>query len=283
MKLVNADIDDTELAEWREFVGRSSVRRQILEPEALRRYAVAVGASTGGDGLQPPLAHWAFFLDETESQFLGIDGHPRRGIGLFPPVRLPRRMFAASSVRTFAALELGVEAILLQTIIDVKHKTGSTGDLVFLELQRVLSQRGSVKVEEVQTIVYRNAGGQVSPVVVMEQQPKLECFEWLPSTVELFRFSAATFNGHRIHYDLPYAQQEEGYPGLVVHGPLTAAKLHAVASSRARSGLKEFSFRVKAPLFVNQPVRLVHSNEGCVVDAVRCDGVIAASATYSLG
>lgn len=274
-------ITTAEIAEWHEYIGRSLVRRQYLDSASLRRYAVAVGASGKVDECQPPLAHWAYFLDETAGELLGVDGHPLRGIGLFPPVRLPRRMFAASSVHQFDPLELGEVAELIQTITDVKYKSGNSGDLVFLELRRELSQRGRVKVEEAQTIVYRNAGGTVPPVIE-ESGPYADGgTEWLPSAVELFRFSAATFNGHRIHYDLPYAQQEEGYPGLVVHGPLTATKMYLVASGREHRPLRKFGFRISAPLFVNQLVRLIHVAEECRVDAVRCDGLIAASATYS--
>lgn len=272
-----------EIAEWRAYIGRSLIRRQYLDTASLRRYAVAVGASVEVEKVQPPLAHWAYFLDETAGGQLGVDGHPRRGTGLFPPVRLPRRMFAASSVRNSGPLELDSEAELVQTITDVKHKTGGTGDLVFLELRRELSQYGRLKVEEVQTIVYRNAGGTVPPVLTTAGPGAVEAVEWLPSTVELFRFSAATFNGHRIHYDLPYARQEEGYPGLVVHGPLAATKMHAVAADRGRGPLREFGFRVSAPLFVDQPVRLVHALDECRVEAVRCDGLVAATAKYSVG
>ena len=206
----------------------------------------------------------------------GVDGHPLRGAFL-PAVTLPRRMFAAAAMRFPAPLLVGEPGTLRLTVADVRHRHGQSGDLVFVEVDRVLSQGGTDRVTERQTIVYRDAGGRVAPV----QPEPGEVFEdaWHPGPVDLFRFSAVTFNAHRIHYDLPYAQGEEGYPGLVVHGPFTAAKLCALAAaSRPGAAMRGFAFRAAAPLFAGQPVRLRPGATPRTFEARRCDGVAAMTA-----
>jgi 3-methylfumaryl-CoA hydratase len=126
--------------------------------------------------------------------------------------------------------------------------------------------------------VYRGAG-EATPAVV-DTGTGGDGELWAPNTVDLFRYSAATYNSHRIHYDQRYVRDDEGYPDLVVHGPFTAAKLCDLATRLAGAPLKTFSFRALAPLFVNQPVRLRHGDEPNSVIAVRCDGQTALSATF---
>jgi len=259
--------DPAALAEWQSAAGRSETRSERLEVESLRRFALAVDAD------MPPLAHWAFFLPRPGDAEIGEDGHPRRG-GFLPAITLPRRMFAAADIRFESPLEIGAEAELVSHVAEVTHKSGRSGDLVFVEVDRVLSQSGSVRVRERQSYVYRNAGGAAALPESASTVPVGE--RWEPGPVNLFRFSAATFNSHRIHYDLPYAQGEEGYPALVIHGPFTAAKLAGLA---ARGGpLRRFGFRAQSPLFLGQPVFL-ERDEG-EVRAVRCDGVTAMTATF---
>lgn len=264
------------VAEWRATIGRQERRSEQLEVESLRRYALAVDANPGVEGSPPPLGHWAFFLPSPRDAEIGEDGHPRRG-GLLPAVTLPRRMFAAAQIEFAAPLELGAAGVLTSTVLDVAHKPGRSGDLVFVEVERVLVQADVTRVRERQTFVYREAG---APTPLPERRPDAETGEvWRPDEVNLFRFSAATFNGHRIHYDAPYAREVEGYPALVVHGPFTAAKLAAHASRRGV--LSSFAFRAQAPLFLGQPVRL--EADDTEVRAVRCDGAVAMSAkvTYA--
>ncbi len=267
-------ISPTEVAAWREYVGRVQTRREVLSAETLRRFAVAVGSSSDVQNVPPPLGHWAFFADAPAADALEEDGHPQRG-GFMPPVRLPRRMFAAASFRFVAALTLEAEAELRLTIADVRHRSGSAGDLVFVDVERSLAQAGLDRVIERQTIVYRGAG---EPAAAIEPAAALPGtgIVWAPGPVDLFRFSAVTFNAHRIHYDAAYAQREEGYPGLVVHGPFTAAKLCALAA-RGHPGMRmrSFEFRANAPLFAGQPIRLQPGTEPGTVEAIRCDGVTA--------
>ncbi|MBV8683869.1 MAG: hypothetical protein JO111_13425 [Caulobacteraceae bacterium] len=272
--MAEATVTPEELAAWQAYVGRSETRRQTLDVESLRRYAVAAGGSPEVEKVLPPLAHWAWFLEAAPNDHLGPDGHPLRGQGVLPPVRLERRMFAAATMTFPAPLELGAEGELILTLAEVRHRSGRSGDLVFVEVDRVLTQGGAERVRERQTIVYRAAGEPTSPVEPQDVAEQAGAFRWTPGSVELFRFSAATFNSHRIHYDLPYARDAEGYPGLVVHGPLTAARLFGYAASRLGT-ISRFSFRAQAPLFAGQPILLAPGEGARDVRAIRCDGTVA--------
>jgi 3-methylfumaryl-CoA hydratase len=274
----DAPITPQELESWRTYIGRREVRRQMLDVEILRRFAVAVGSTPEVERRQPPLGHWAYFLETPSAERLGIDGHPQRGSGLFPPIRLPRRMFAAASMRFIAPLQLGHEAELALIVADVKHRTGKAGDLVFLEVDRVLRQQDRECVAERQTIVYLGLGGRTEPIPPIDLPAAPGEQLWTPSPVELFRFSAVTFNAHRIHYDTTYARSDEGYPDLVVHGPFTAVKLLAFAQSQTAHSIRAFNFRASGPLFVNQQIRLRTGDATGRVTATRCDGLVAMSA-----
>lgn len=267
-------IDPAALEEWKSAVGRTETRRERLESESLRRFALSIGADPAVDTVLPPLAHWAFFLPRPEDDEIGADGHPKRG-GFLPAITLPRRMFAGADIRFEAPIMLGDEAEMVSTIAEVNHKSGKTGDLVFVEVDRVIRQRGTVSIRERQSYVYREMGDPSPLPEPAEALPEGDC--WQPGPVNLFRFSAVTFNSHRIHYDLPYARAEEGYPSLVVHGPFAATKLAGLASRQG--ALASFTFRAQAPLFLGQPIFL-QQGEG-VVCAVRCDGATAMTAKVS--
>ena len=264
-----------DLESW---IGHTRTQAATLEPEIAVRYAAAFGSPLDVAAQFPPLGHWAYFNDAVPPDQLGPDGHPRRGIFL-PPVALPRRMFASSTLSFEAPLELGRPAELTSTIVDLRRRSGrQSGEMVLMDQKRELTQGGALKLTETQTIVYREMGEPTPAVADTGAGGAGEL--WLPNTVDLFRYSAATYNGHRIHYDQAYARGEEGYPDLVVHGPFTAAKLNDLAARTAGARLKTFSFRAQAPLFVNQPVRLRAGDEPDTVVAVRCDGQIAMSASY---
>lgn len=268
-------ISHSEIARWSGAIGRTQEAVERLGAAPLRRFALAVGSGPEAEKYPPPIKHWAFFLPEIEDRAIGPDGHPERG-GFLPPVSLPRRMFAASTMEFPAPLELDQEARLLAQIADVTHKRGRSGDLVFVEVDRTIEQDGRVRVRERQSFVYRAAGEAAALPVPSANPPEGEV--WTPGAVNLFRFSAATFNGHRIHYDLPYAREVEGYPALVVHGTFTAARLATLAM---RGGpLTRFSFRAMAPLFLGQPIYLREAG-GQAVEAVRCDGAVAMRAEFA--
>lgn len=264
-------VTDQQFDQWRQAIGRRQVRNQYLDAQSAKRFAVAVGLQPESI---PALAHWAWFLEAVPDQQLGPDGHPRRG-GFLPAITLPRRMFASSHIRFHQALALQQHAEITIEIKDLFRKSGSQGELVFAKVERTISQAGVLCNEEMQTIVYRDIGDAVA-LPIEKDIVSLEDDEvWTPDTTNLFRFSSVTFNSHRIHYDQSYAQNVEGYPGLIVHGPFTAAKL---ADYTARKGvLADFQFRGLAPLFQGQKIILRQVSDE-LVQALRCDGIVAVEA-----
>ncbi len=271
-------LDPAAIAHWQTWVGREEQRRETIDVEVMRRYASAVGEDLDVERRLPALVHWAYFLPVVASDGLGPDGHPKRG-GFMPPVTLPRRMFAASTMEFGAPLQLGVLATMTSTVADVRHRSGRSGDLILVDVDRVIEQRGTVCVRERQSVVYRDAGEPTAAVAELPASPGADDVLWQPGPVELFRFSAATYNSHRIHYDRPYTTTEEGYPDLVVHGPYTAAKLYALARDRTAALPTRFAFRGLAPLFVSQPVRLTAGDVPGEYKAIRCDHTVAMAAT----
>ncbi|HLY54382.1 MAG TPA: MaoC family dehydratase N-terminal domain-containing protein [Stellaceae bacterium] len=274
-----------EIELYRSHIGRTETAEQVLDVESLRRFAAAIGADPSSVALRmPPLGHWAYFLPVATADRLGADGHPLRG-GFLPPVRLARRMFAGARLRFLEPIEPGAPASLASTVADVKHRSGSSGDLIFVDVERVLSQSGRPRIEERQTIVYTNPAGRIPPVAALAEPPvpedSLAVRHWTPGEVDLFRFSAVTFNAHRIHYDRRYASEVELYPDLVVHGPFTAAMLCGLASELLDGPVGTFEFRAVAPIFVGPPVTLVarRAGEGLALQALRCDGAVAMTAT----
>mgnify|MGYP005857275719 CR=1 FL=1 len=231
----------------------------------------------------PPLWHWFYFLPRAAQSELDGDGHPRRG-GFMPPVPYPRRMFAGSTLQLHRPLVLGRPARRHARIADIVHKTGRHGALVFVTVALRIEQDGMPCVDEEQQIVYRESGA-AAPAPAVEAWPPLPDGAWsrtvLPEPTLLFRFSALTFNAHRIHYDREYARGVEGYPGLVVPGLLTAMLLAEMAQHDSGRPLKTFAFRGHAPLFDFAPMRLVGCRDGRRVrlEAQRSDGRVALTAT----
>jgi 3-methylfumaryl-CoA hydratase len=238
-----------------------------------------------GDPLPLPW-HWFHFLPRAPQAQLDTDGHPQRG-GFLPPIPYPRRMFAGARTTVHRLLVVGTPAVRESTIRDVKMKSGKTGSLAFVTVAQRFSQAGVLCLEEEQDIVYREPGGRV-PAPVVRDLPALPEGCWSrtlqPDTRLLFRFSALTFNAHRIHYDRGYASEVEGYPGLVVHGPLTAALLLQLVRQSTSRPVQSFSFRGVAPLFDLGPVRLVGTLQGDAVtlEAQGPDGTLALAASATL-
>lgn len=270
---VPATVDLAQMEDWRKHIGRERVQRNILDADVLRRFAAATGSSMQVELTQPPLAHWAYFLDAACDATLAHDGHARRN-DFLPPIHLPRRMFAAADIQFERALDLGRSAECVTRILDVRHRTGASGELVFLEFERQISQSQILRVTERQTLVYR---GLAEPMAAIEPTASLDFSHqaWQPGPVELFRFSAVTFNAHRIHYDAAYARDVEGYPGLIVHGPFTAVKLLNFAIETSCRAVRSFSFRVVAPLFVSQPIAFAAGDTADSFVAKRCDDTVA--------
>ncbi|MBT6828485.1 MAG: acyl-CoA dehydrogenase [Rhodospirillaceae bacterium] len=251
-----------EMPNIEEWVGKSREQRERIETAITAGMSAALDrddpAPRDGDPL-PPCWHWMFFRDSTEQSKLGTDGLPERG-ALMPPVPLPRRMWAASRIRFDAPLRLGEGAVKRSEIESITPKSGKSGQLVFVNLRHtVLNSSDEVAIEEEQNIVYTEApepGAAPPPPRPAPGKAVWQC-ELRPDPVLLFRYSALTFNPHRIHYDQPYVTQQEGYPGLVVHGPLIATLMVDLCRrSRPDGEVKEFSFRALAPLFVDHSMML---------------------------
>ena len=240
-----------------------------------------------GDPL-PPFWQYLYFLPRAPQSKIGSDGHPERG-GFLPPVTLPRRMFAGGRQRFLQPLIIGKPASRVGTILSVSEKHGQSGSLVFVTVRYRFLQDDQVCVEEEQDIVYRGAGGRVPAPVPADPLPPLpdDAFSRMvtPDPVLLFRFSALSFNAHRIHIDRTYAMEEEGYPGLVVHGPLTAILLLDLCRRNIDRPVASFSFRGKAPLFDLAPFRLAGVQDGdkVALEAHGPDGKTAMTVDVELG
>jgi 3-methylfumaryl-CoA hydratase len=199
----------------------------------------------------PPLWHWLYFLQGERQSALGLDGHPQRG-GFLPPIRLPGRMWAGGRLQFLRSLTPGTQMRRVSMIKDIRSKAGRSGQLVFVTVQHDIFDAHGLAIHEEQDLVYRDAPGPATPAAQPVAAPTNEQFAHTitPDPVLLMRYSALTFNGHRIHYDRPYAMQEEGYPGLVVHGPLIATLLmEELRRAHPHKHIKTFAFKAVSPLF----------------------------------
>jgi len=198
----------------------------------------------------PPCWHWLYFLPVARQSEIGPDGHPRRG-GFLPPVPLPRRMWAGSQIEFHAPLRAGQAIERLSRIEDVKLKEGRTGPLVFVKVRHEIRADGALAIVDQHNIVYRDlpAEGEPSPEYAAAPGDAQWQRRIVADDVLLFRYSALTFNGHRIHYDRRYVTQVEGYPGLIVHGPLIATLLlDLLRRERPGAQVRHFTFRALKPL-----------------------------------
>ena len=273
---------DSEVQQWQSCIGRQRQQTAMADAEVLRRFALAAGLNPDVESGVPLLAHWALFADAVDDSRIGEDGHPLRG-DFLPAIHLPRRMFAAATLSFHRPLMVGTATQCRSTITGVEHKRGRSGDLVFVTVRREIFQHEALCTTEEQSLVYRGAGAAVAPIENSAEPPSREATPamevWQPGPVQLFRFSAVTYNAHRIHYDLPYARQQEGYPDLVVHGPFTAVKLLDYACRLNQRPPQHFSFRGVAPIFVSQPIYLSRAEAADSFIATRCDGTAGMTAT----
>ncbi|WP_235399211.1 FAS1-like dehydratase domain-containing protein [Sphingomonas sp. SRS2] len=244
-------MDIEHLKSW---IGREERVAGSAAPEPLAGLAALLDhddASPWQAGEVPPLGHWLYFLPRARQSDIGEDGHPRTG-GFLPPVPLPRRMWAGGGVTFHAPIMIGEPIERVSTIVDVAAKSGASGDMVFVTVGHRISIRAGLAIEERQDIVYRAPADSSAapPPPAAAKAPGETAEPYHADPVRLFRYSALTFNSHRIHYDRDYARHVEGYPGLVVHGPYQATLLIDLylrrhPGARARS----FEFRARAPLF----------------------------------
>lgn len=249
----------SEVVRLQDWIGRSEVVEDEASLPIVRRLAALLdhdpGAYRRGDAL-PENWHAVFFSPTARQSQLGPDGHPRKG-DFLPPVPLPRRMFAGRRLHFLAPIPIGAEIRRTSTVAAITHKTGRSGEMVFVRVDHVVEVEGRAAVREEHDIVYRPEaapGAGAPPATAEAALPEPHAREdYAPDPTTLFRYSALTFNAHRIHYDLPYTQEQEGYPALVVNGGLTALRLAELAKQHVAGGrLGRLSVRNVRPFFLGQ-------------------------------
>lgn len=261
------------MSEWDRWIGREESRTDCLETGVARRWAATFDLQMPADGPMPQGIHFALCLPDAATGALGADGHPRRDddrAGLLPPIPLPRRMWAGSSIAFHRPILAGDAIERISRVASITEKAGGAGRLVFVEIDHATHAAGELAVEERQTLVFREAAPADAPL----SPPEAGADAFDPSTWDghrvivsgeplLFRYSALTFNSHRIHYDLPYARDVERYRGLVVHGPLTASLLLQLAGAQfGDNRLARFAFRGLSPAIAGEPLHLVMRGAG---------------------
>ncbi|GGE02360.1 hypothetical protein GCM10011515_22520 [Tsuneonella deserti] len=253
--------------DWSAWISREERRSDRLTPALAARWLATFDLPTSTEGALPQGIHFCLCTPDAPTAALGADGHPARDEtpdSFFPPVPLPRRMWAASDVHFLAPIAIGASIERTSRIASITPKSGKSGEMVFVEVAHETRADGTLAVRETQTLVYREAAATDAP---LQPPPRGEhrfgAGEWQshralePGEPLLFRFSALTFNSHRIHYDLPYARGIERYRGLVVHGPLMASLLLQLAGPLSR-----FSFRAVSPAIAGEPLHLVVREDG---------------------
>lgn len=248
-------MDVVNLDNW---IGRMETGSACLDPNLAARVAATLGyGATAAGAALPPLWHWYAFVPDAPMDELGADGHPRLG-GFLPAIPRARRMWAAGALTFHRPLHIGEMLTRRSVVRDVAQKSGASGEMIFVTLDHEIDGEDGTAITETQDIVYLPMPDRfVAPKkrAVPDGAQDLGCFA--ATEALLFRFSAITFNAHRIHYDLPYAQEVEHYPGLVVHGPLQAQLLMREATIWKGRGPTSFSFRGVHPLFHQTKVRLL--------------------------
>jgi 3-methylfumaryl-CoA hydratase len=275
-------------ANYDAWIGREETRAERIDAAVVQRMAATLDLTSApgpGDPL-PAGWHWLFFNPAAPRSQLGPDGHPKRG-GFLPPIELPRRMWAGSRIRYLADVPVDAQATRRSRILKVENKTGKRGALWFVTVGHETSVDGRLCISEEQDIVYREPPppGAAAPAPTRHEAVAQWSRSVTPDATLLFRYSALTFNGHRIHYDQAYATGEEGYPGLVVHGPLTATLLQQFAVEHGNGrALAAFDFRGVSPLFVGRAFTLegrANDDGSLALWARGPDGELAVSATAS--
>ena len=265
------------MSNYTAWIGREEHRADRINPALVARWLATLDRASTADGTVPQALHWCLCTPDAATAQLGSDGHPLRDDSparFLPPVPLPRRMWASSKVEFLAALSVGEAVSRRSRVASVSEKQGGSGLLVFVDVVHETSGEAGLAVREVQSLVYRepaSAGAAPSPPPLGSDQ--FDAAGWdahrlvLPGEPLLFRFSALTFNSHRIHYDLPYACGEEGYRGLVVHGPLTATLLLDLARRElGDNALSKFAFRGLSPAICGEVLHLAMRGAGADIE-----------------
>ncbi len=279
------------MSKWDKWIGQTQEQSDILTPGLLDRFRATIDSEQMGS-TAPQGIHWCLCLPSAATAQLDTDGHPLRG-GFMPPIPLPRRMWAASDVTFHSPLILGATVTRRSTIAAITEKNGGSGLLIFVTMKHETMADGIVSITEEQTLVYREAPATSAATAIAKviataaNKETIDVSNWhkrstlVPSEALLFRYSALTFNSHRIHYDRPYTIDKEGYRGLVVHGPLIATLLlDTAAQAFGPNTLKQFSMRARSPAFAGEPLHFAYKAEGNAVTLIAQskDGQIIMSA-----
>lgn len=280
-------LDETILRQW---IGNELVSEDRIDCRQanLLRATIDPGRAElmSGDPL-PAGWHWIYFLEAPAMDQLGRDGHAALG-GFLPPVALPRRMWAGTHLKFHGPILLDEELRKVSAVADVRRKTGRSGELCFVTVNHRYYADDDIRLEEDHDIVYTSAApaiGERAPALAeLDSERSIVV---TPSATLLFRYSALTFNGHRIHYDIDFCRDVEGYPGLVVHAPLVATLMLGLAEkylARSRATFAEFRQRSVSPLFHDHSftIRLSENESGCRLWAANHEGSLAATADLAL-
>ena len=280
--------------DWQDWIGRSEQRTDMVTSGLVERLCATIDCPVP-EGFTPQGIHWCLCLPDTPTAQLGEDGHPRRDVpGAFlPPIPLPRRMWASSRLAFHTPIAVGAAIERVSTITAISEKAGSSGRLAFVTVTHETLSDGALAVHEEQMLVYRGASGSAMATTPAppEKAERAEAV-WphvrnvTPNEAMLMRYSGITNNAHRIHYDLPYAKEQEGYAALVVHGPLTATLLLEFAARIiGHNRLKTFAFRGVAPLFCGEEMTLVAKVDGgeMTLAALSPNGAAAMTARAEIG
>jgi 3-methylfumaryl-CoA hydratase len=244
----------------RGWIGKTETRYDSLSARHGRLMAATLDcpAERCQPGLaMPPLWHWSYFLDAVPENALGPDGHPARG-GFLPPVPLPNRMWAGGTLEFHASLPFGAALERRSSVVGIEHKRGRSGELVFVTVLHEIIHDNKVALSEHHDIVYKEAGapGGAAVEIALDLAPAAHSKTYHPNSTTLFRYSALTFNGHRIHYDADYCRNVEGYANLVIHGPLNATQLAGFAEQVAGKTLRRFRYRGLGAAILGVPLTL---------------------------
>lgn len=257
-------------ANW---IGREQSASDTLDEARATRWLATFDLTTLAGEAMPQGIHFCLCTPDAPTAHLGQDGHPARDtseVSFLPPFPMPRRMWASSRIAFHAPIDVGAVIRRTSTVASVSEKSGSSGRLAFVDIEHRTQADGALAVSEMQTLVYRDAAAADAPLV--PPAPDADIFDpsdWeahrqiLPDPRLLFRFSALTFNTHRIHFDAPYAREVERYRGLVVHGPLTASLLLQLAAGElGDNALTRFAFRGVSPAICGEALHLVMRQTG---------------------
>ncbi|WP_449411721.1 FAS1-like dehydratase domain-containing protein [Methylobacterium komagatae] len=269
-------LDMDHLRSW---IGRTREVRDLVTPRLVNEFRATFGGALAPvpDTDAPLALHWCLAPETPAADSLGPDGHAAKG-GFLPPVPLPRRMWAGGEIETLAPLRIGDEVVRRETVSDVVAKEGRTGSLCFVTVRHEYETPRGLAIRERQDIVYREAA---QPDGLMAPQPSPQpspitgepdrVREVEATTTLLFRYSAMTFNGHRFHYDFPYATEVEGYPGLVVHGPIQATLLFNLAAETLGAVPRRIRYRGVSPMIAGQTFRVAGQRDGDAFAGVTLD------------